>query len=70
MAQTERTVKYATRVDSLPEAWSFIMGHLEELGDAPTISIKPFWIVTDEMPIGDDMSLHFDVSVSSFTSID
>lgn len=65
MAQTERTVKYATRVDSLPEAWSFIMAHLEELGDAPTISIKPFWTNLDT----EDERVGFDVGVSSVSEV-
>ena len=61
---TERTIKYATRCDTLTEAWSFIMSHLEELGDTPTISIKPYWTNLDT----EDEQVGFDVGVSS-TSI-
>ena len=41
------------------------MSHLEELGDAPTISIKPFWITED-----DEERVGFDVGVSSMSITD
>ena len=35
----ELTMKYATTVDSLLEAWQFVMEHLDEVGECPNISI-------------------------------
>ena len=61
---TERTIKYATRCGSLAEVWPFIMSHLDELGDAPTISIKPYWTRED-----DEERVGFDVGVSSMSEI-
>ncbi|WP_169923788.1 hypothetical protein [Propionicimonas paludicola] len=49
----------------MPEAWSFIISHLEELGDAPTISIKPYWTNLDT----EDEQVGFDVGVSSTSEV-
>ena len=37
----EKTTRYVTSVDTLAEAWEFIMGRLDLVGDYPTISIQP-----------------------------
>lgn len=66
VAATERTIKYATRCDTLTEVWAFIMSHLEELGDTPTISIKPYWTNLDT----EDERVGFDVGVSSMSITD
>jgi hypothetical protein len=42
----EVTTRYVTTVDDLPEAWAFIMGHLDTVGPDPTIQIKPLWIIS------------------------
>lgn len=40
-APVEVTTRYATTVEDLPSAWAFVMGHLDALGDDPSIEIKP-----------------------------
>lgn len=44
----EVTVKYATVVDTMAEAWTFIMTHLDEVGGRPSVSISPVWLFTEE----------------------
>lgn len=43
---TERTTKYATTVDDLADAWVFVMEHLPDVGNDPTVVITPRWIST------------------------
>lgn len=43
MPNVELTRKYATSVDSLPEAWAFVMRYVDSVGEDPTININPFW---------------------------
>lgn len=38
---TEKHVRYTTDVNTLTEAWTFIMGHVDEY-DTPTISIESY----------------------------
>lgn len=38
----EITTKRVTTVDSVQEAFAFIMEHLDEVGDQPRIEIDPF----------------------------
>lgn len=42
----EKTTRYATSVDSLAEAWAFVMDKIDEVGPDPTVMIKPLWIVS------------------------
>lgn len=44
----ERTVRYATTVDSLPAAWAFVMERLDEMGSDPSIQIDPQWVVSSD----------------------
>lgn len=40
----EKTTKYATSVDSLPEAFAFVMSKIDDLGESPSIYINPIWV--------------------------
>lgn len=42
----EITTRYATSVDTLTEAWEFVMDHLDALGEHPTIEVKPFHTIS------------------------
>ena len=42
-APIEVKTTYATTVNELPEAWSFVMERLETLGPNPRITISPIW---------------------------
>lgn len=49
----ERTVRYATTVPSLADAWVFVMTWIDELGTSPKVTISPYWTVaadSDETP--------------------
>jgi hypothetical protein len=61
MRVVERTVRYVTVVDDLPSAWSFIMQRLDEMGDDPSIDIRPRWIISDDP---DEHGREFEVAVS------
>jgi len=43
----ERSIRYATTVDTLGEAWAFVMDKLDDpmVGPTPTIKISPTWIL-------------------------
>ena len=40
----EKTVKYSTIVDTLAEAWVFIMAHVDLIGPLPFIKIQPLML--------------------------
>lgn len=42
MTEVEVTTKRVTTVDSIQEAFGFIMDNLDEVGDQPLITIEPF----------------------------
>lgn len=48
--KVEKFVKYSTTVMSLPEAWEFVMAHVDEVGPSPSVHIEPFWQYTDGAP--------------------
>jgi hypothetical protein len=58
----EITTRYATSVDSLVDAWHFIMEHLDEVGPDPQVEICPIWTydVSDDL----DLPRRFTVVVS------
>lgn len=52
---TERTIKYSKIVDTVPEAFAFVMSKLDQLGARPSIWIDPFDDITiDFTAINDD----------------
>jgi hypothetical protein len=62
----ERTTKYATTVDTLPDAWAFVMSHLDELASlGPSVHISPFWVYGD----GDETTRRFEVAVEGMQEI-
>jgi hypothetical protein len=73
MAEIERFVRYSTRVRELPEAWSFVMTHIDHVGGAPGVEISPTWGHYDGIPEEGsyiepaDPPLWFEVSVSGST---
>lgn len=59
----EITTRYATSVDSLTEAWEFVMARVDLVGPHPSIHISPCWHINpfDENP--DEAEPHFSVVV-------
>lgn len=64
-SKTERTTKFATTVDDLADAWVFVMSHLADVGDDPTINIRPLWQFDDDL--NDASTRRFEVAVSGMT---
>jgi len=60
LSAVEVSTTYATTVATLADAWAFVMDHVDGAGDAPTISIAPFWSYAGE---GDPVRA-FEVSVN------
>jgi hypothetical protein len=62
----ERTTRIASTVETLTEAWAFVMEHVDTVGPDPSIKIDPVWsmpggvILDDEAP----WPRHFSVVVS------
>lgn len=52
-SKTERTIRYATTVDHLHDAWAFVMDHLDQVGGEPRIVISP--IVTSSWGGSNDL---------------
>lgn len=44
----EVTTRYATTVDTLSDAWEFVMDHLDRVSDAPSVEISPTWSSDDD----------------------
>lgn len=42
----EVTTRYATTVNDLPAAWSFVMDRIDTVGPNPMITINPVWTIT------------------------
>lgn len=42
-APVEVATRYATTVDSLTEAWAFVMDRVDKVGPDPSIKISPQW---------------------------
>jgi hypothetical protein len=61
----ERTVRYATTVQEITDAWAFVMAWMDQCGPDPQIEIKPYWLVTD-----DDTERMFSVVVSGMQPIE
>jgi hypothetical protein len=52
-APVEITTTYVTSVATLPEAWAFVMEHIDKLGPRPTVRVDPRTIYAVN-EIGDD----------------
>lgn len=57
----ERTIRYATSVNELPDAWAFVMTYVDKVGPDPKIEISPYWVVS---PDSDETPRRFGVVVS------
>lgn len=70
----EVTTRYATTVDTLPDAWAFVMAYLDRVGPDPRITINPIHIISvqemyDDGP-NDDWARRFEVVVSGMVEED
>lgn len=43
LRRIEVTTRYATNVETLAEAWAFVMDHVDRVGPDPMVTIKPTW---------------------------
>lgn len=59
-ASIEVTTRYATCVDDLTAAWSFVMDRLDRVGPDPRVHIEPRWEPHDDP---DHHRRYFEVTV-------
>jgi hypothetical protein len=70
LTPVEVTKSYAATVESLADAWEFVMDRVDSVGPDPTIAIKPMWsytLIDDDNPIE---SRAFEVLVSGMEEED
>jgi len=70
-APIERTIRYATSVEELTDAWKFIMDKIDEVGPNPSIAINPRWITPVSAMNDDDYvsRREFEVTVSGMVPV-
>lgn len=44
----EVSVSYGTFVETIAEAWAFVMEHVDHVGDEPTVEIHPQWLFPED----------------------
>jgi hypothetical protein len=67
-AVVEVTTRYATSVDTLADAWAFIMARLDSVGPDPTIRISPCWTISMGDSNDDVPPRHFEVVVEGMVA--
>lgn len=60
-AEVSKFIRYSSQVETLHEAWSFVMSYVDEF-EAPSVEINPYWVYGREGV--EDGALGFDVVVS------
>jgi len=60
----ERTQRIATTVETLAEAWAFVMAHIDDVGPDPSVQIDPVWSRPFEADDDAEWPRHFSVVVS------
>jgi hypothetical protein len=65
------TTQFAATVPEMPDAWAFVMSHLELCGPDPHVSITPQWVIArSEYVEGMDVPRSFKVVVKGTTLAD
>lgn len=54
----EVTTKYATTAPTIQGCFGFVMDHLDQVGEAPSVTVSPYWT-------GPNDSLMFEVTVEA-----
>ena len=65
---TEYTARYAKVVESIQDAFVFVMAHMEKVGDDVSVLISPIW-VCDYDTEDHEPTRVFEVSVSGMIEI-
>lgn len=55
----EKTIQYATNVDTLEDAWSFVMKHMDDAKGRPRIMINPIIWPDDLEPMVYEVSIEW-----------
>lgn len=58
----ETTTRYATTVDSLSDAWAFVMAYVDRVGARPRVVISP--VTSFSAAFDDEAQEYFEVVVS------
>lgn len=66
----EVITRYATTVDTMQDAWVFVMEHMDLLGTEPSVDIHPCWGVDSEDAAAEpEDKCHFHVIVEGSTEM-
>jgi hypothetical protein len=49
IAPVEVSTRYATTVESLADAWEFVMSRIDLVGPDPSVTISPYWRVNMDL---------------------
>jgi hypothetical protein len=49
IAPVEISTRYATTVESLADAWEFVMTRIDSVGPDPSVTISPVWRVNMDL---------------------
>lgn len=59
----QRKIVFTDSVESVDKAFGFVMDHLEQVGDDPSVKIRPVWF-SDLFDSSNEMVREFEVTVS------
>jgi hypothetical protein len=68
---TEYTATYAKKVASIQDAFAFIMGHLDKVGNDPQVVIAPVWVceAVDALTGDRETVRQFEVAVTGMVEV-
>jgi hypothetical protein len=66
----EIDTRYSTTVDTMQEAFAFVMEHIDTMGPEPSVHINPCWGVDRDEAVNEpEGSVHFHVCVEGTTEM-
>lgn len=68
---TEYTATYAKKVNTIQDAFAFIMAHLDKIGNDPRVIINPVWVCehVDAMTGEHETVRQFEVAVTGMVEL-
>lgn len=55
IAPVEVSTRYATTVETMTDAWEFVMSRIDLVGPDPSVTISPYWRVNMELMMDDSV---------------
>lgn len=66
----EVDTRYSTTVDNINDAWTFVMAHIDKMGQEPSVHIYPCWGVDRDDAINEpEDQCHFHAVVEGGTKM-